>query len=321
MQQRRILLVCDDSGVAGELEGQLASLGHETVAIARSGGEAIDMSVELAPDVVLLDGAISSGVQPGARTSARSGSDRGPLVMLLPGVNRDSPTGSTQAGPGPRMSFSDHQLQNGIEMALSLRDAAGSGRAFDDRFFEISIDMLCILNFDGYFSKLNPAWERTLGFSREELMSRPFIEFVHPDDRQRTLEQNRRSRQGEQSLGFENRYLCRDGTFRWFHWNAAPDHAGGMIYSMARDVTARKLAEEDRDQLVRELQGALAEVRALREILPICSYCRKIRDDKDYWQTVESYISEHTRTRFSHGICPSCMESELGSMSHEAGKE
>jgi hypothetical protein len=62
---------------------------------------------------------------------------------------------------------------------------------------------------------------------------------------------------------------------------------------------------------VRELQDALAEVNTLREILPICSYCRKIRDDKNYWHTVESYIAGHTSSRFSHSICPTCMETHV----------
>jgi PAS domain S-box-containing protein len=178
----------------------------------------------------------------------------------------------------------------------------------EDRFFEVSIDMLCQLGFDGYFKRLNPAWERTLGFTIEELKSRPFIEFVHPDDRGRTLDQNARVRAGDQAVGFENRYLCKDGSYRWLLWNAAPEFGERTIYSVARDITARKRAEEDRERLVRELRAALAEVRTLREILPICSYCKQIRDDENYWQSVESYISKHTNTRFSHGICPSCFE-------------
>jgi len=177
-----------------------------------------------------------------------------------------------------------------------------------DRYFEVSIDMLCQLGFDGYFKRLNPAWERTLGFTIEELKSRPFIEFVHPDDRERTLDQNARVRAGDQAVGFENRYLCKDGSYRWLLWNAAPEFGERTIYSVARDITARKRAEEDRERLVRELRAALAEVRTLREILPICSYCKQIRDDENYWQSVESYISKHTNTRFSHGICPSCFE-------------
>jgi PAS domain S-box-containing protein len=96
-------------------------------------------------------------------------------------------------------------------------------RELEERFFDLSIDMLCFLDFSGYFKRLNPAWETTLGFTRTELMSKPFIEFVHPDDRDRTLRQNRDVRGGGQARLFENRYLCEDGSYRWLLWNATPD--------------------------------------------------------------------------------------------------
>jgi PAS domain S-box-containing protein len=183
--------------------------------------------------------------------------------------------------------------------------------SLEDRFFALSIDMLCQLGFNGYFKRLNPAWERTLGFTIAELTSRPFIEFVHPDDRERTLAQNGAVRSGGQALGFENRYRCKDGTYRWLLWNAAADTSGRVIYSVARDITARKEAEVERERLVTELQAALAEVRTLREILPLCSYCRKIRDDDDRWHSVESYVARHTNSRVSHSICPQCYASEV----------
>jgi PAS domain S-box-containing protein len=180
---------------------------------------------------------------------------------------------------------------------------------FEDRFFTLSIDMLCVAGFDGYFKKLNPAWEKTLGFSREELLSKPMFEFVHPDDRDRTREQNRRVREGSEAIAFENRYVCKDGSYRWFLWNARADVEHQVIYSLARDITERKRAEEERERLVLELQTALAEVKELQKILPICMYCRKVRNDENYWQTVEAYIAHHTNTEFSHGICPACYES------------
>jgi len=181
-----------------------------------------------------------------------------------------------------------------------------------DRFFAMSIDLLCIADFNGYFKRLSPSWENTLGWTIEELLSRPFIEFVHPDDRDRTLNQNREVRTGAQALAFENRYLRKDGSTRWLHWNATSDFDDQVIYSVARDITDQKRAEEERDNLVRNLQAALAEVKTLQAILPICSYCRRVRDDEDYWHTVESYISRSTTTQFSHGICPSCFASEIG---------
>lgn len=193
-----------------------------------------------------------------------------------------------------------------VEMSASLQ------APFDEeRFFELSIDMLCCLDFSGHFKRINPAWERALGYTIEELRSRPFIEFVHPDDRERTLAQNRAVRAGGHALSFENRYLCKDGSYRWLLWNAAPDSHHNVIYSVARDITERKRAEDERELLVRQLQTALAEVQTLRAILPICSYCRKVRDDEDYWEHVEGYISRHTNTRFSHGVCPDCFESKV----------
>jgi PAS domain S-box-containing protein len=167
--------------------------------------------------------------------------------------------------------------------------------------------MLCFLDFSGYFKHLNPAWETTLGFTRQELMARPFIEFVHPDDRERTLDQNREVRGGGRALLFENRYLCKDGSYRWLLWNSRPDLERKVIYAVARDITGRKQAEQEREELVEALRAALAEVRTLQAFLPICSYCKRVRDDANYWHAVEDYISTHTDTQFSHGICPNCM--------------
>lgn len=78
-----------------------------------------------------------------------------------------------------------------------------------------------------------------------------------------------------------------------------------------QDITIRKEAEEEREKLIKELRDALAEVKTLREFLPICSYCRKVRDDRDYWSQIENYISDNTHTKFSHSICPDCYETEV----------
>ena len=76
-------------------------------------------------------------------------------------------------------------------------------------------------------------------------------------------------------------------------------------------MTQSKAADAERERLVRDLQQALAEVRQLQAILPICSYCRKIRDDENYWHGVEDYIAKHTSSQFSHSICPECMETRV----------
>ena len=113
------------------------------------------------------------------------------------------------------------------------------------RFFDLSLDMLCIAGLDGYFKMVNPAWEATLGFTVEEMVNRPFIDFIHPDDVEATNEKYATQiEQGKDVVEFENRYLCKDGSYKWLVWNAKTVTEEELIYAVARDITERKRAEE-----------------------------------------------------------------------------
>jgi PAS domain S-box-containing protein len=114
-----------------------------------------------------------------------------------------------------------------------------------DRFFEISHDLLCIAGFDGYFKSLNSAWERALGFTKEELLATPYIELVHPDDRDSTIaEAQTIAVTGNPLTSFENRYRCKDGSYKWLQWIATPLHDQPLIYAAAQDVTEHRRSEE-----------------------------------------------------------------------------
>ncbi len=123
-----------------------------------------------------------------------------------------------------------------------------------DRFFALSLDMMCIAGFDGYFKRVNPAWQRTLGYSEEELLSRPYLELIHPDDRDVTSVQARRLSDGHDLTYFENRYLHKDGTTRWLLWSSRPFAQQQIIYASARDITEHKAAEETLASYARELE-------------------------------------------------------------------
>jgi PAS domain S-box-containing protein len=124
-----------------------------------------------------------------------------------------------------------------------------------NRFFELSASMLCICGFDGVFRRLNAAWEKTLGYTAEELRKEPFLNFVHPDDRERTVAEFEKILGGQTTLNFENRYRASDGTYRWLLWSASPYRPDRVVYAAARDVTERKLAEDEIRALNRELEA------------------------------------------------------------------
>ena len=102
----------------------------------------------------------------------------------------------------------------------------------------------------------------------------------------------------------------RPGAARWVssYFYAIRDSQGQVdrVVILTEDITARKRAEEEREQLISELRTALSDIKTLRGLLPICAHCKKIRDDQGYWNKLESYIGRHSEAAFSHGICPEC---------------
>jgi diguanylate cyclase (GGDEF)-like protein/PAS domain S-box-containing protein len=128
-------------------------------------------------------------------------------------------------------------------MAERLR-ATAEHAAAAARHFELARDLLCTAGFDGYLIHLNGAWEETLGWTREELLARPFLDFVHPDDRERTARSAAALRAGERPPPLTNRYLTKDGGHRWIEWSSRADVDNELIYAAARDITDRREAEQ-----------------------------------------------------------------------------
>ena len=109
-----------------------------------------------------------------------------------------------------------------------------------DYLFNYALDLHCIADLDGYFKQLNPAWEKTLGWSKAELLTKPYVEFIHPDDHDVTTQRIRSVIEGGDLLPVENRYLCKDGTYKWLSWATTVQTEEGLIFATARDISESK---------------------------------------------------------------------------------
>jgi PAS domain S-box-containing protein len=140
----------------------------------------------------------------------------------------------------------------GFMGALELNTGRrAQAQAEADRIFNLSSDLIAVADLDGYFTRVNPALERALGYSSEELRSRPYVEFVHPDDRPQTLQVADELARGREVIEFENRCLRKDGSARWLQWSARSAPGDEAIYAVARDVTERKQLEQEQAALRR----------------------------------------------------------------------
>jgi PAS domain S-box-containing protein len=133
-----------------------------------------------------------------------------------------------------------------------------------ERIFDLSLDLLCVAGLDGNVVRVNPAVVRTLGYPEEELLSRPFLDFVHPDDLERSIKVFDALARGEQVVRFENRTRCLDGSFRWLEWNTQPIDEG-LLFCSARDVTDRRRADDELREAQRLVEASRDELRLLAD--------------------------------------------------------
>jgi|GEM_PF-583332 len=169
-----------------------------------------------------------------------------------------------------------------------------------------------LVDMDGRYVQVNNCWADMLGYSVKELLGMRHLDVMHPQDREATMRRVDEMHDGAiNSYYVERRFIRKDGTVFWINGAATPlpDGRGGIeaIIGLAADITDRKIAEAERELLIVELTDALAQIKTLKGLLPICSSCKKIRDDSGYWNTLEKYIMEHSEAEFTHGICPDCI--------------
>lgn len=239
-----MLIIDPDPQFRAGLEQELQAV-EFVVGTAQTAEEAVIAFTAAVPDVVVLD--LSLGAQ--ALLLMRQLLVRSPhvIVVLVSGTPSLAAIVSALHQGAQRFLMKPIRAEQIVgelaapkhELGMASLEAEGV-----DRFFAISPGLLAIQSFEGFFTMVNPAWERTLGYTATELCATPYLELVHPDDRLKATDEAHEICGGKAVFRFRNRYRCKDGSYRWLAWSATPSVEHKLIYAAARDVTAVVRMEE-----------------------------------------------------------------------------
>ena len=173
-------------------------------------------------------------------------------------------------------------------------------------------DAIISKNLDGIIQSWNPGAERMFGYTRDEMIGQPMLRLLPKGNEDEESEILARLRAGERICNFQTIRRHKDGRLVPVSLTISPvrDHQGRIIGAskIARDISAERDFMLAQNALIERLQNALAEIKTLRGLLPVCMHCKKIRDDQGFWQQMEAYFHRHTNVEFSHGLCPECLQ-------------
>jgi len=199
-----------------------------------------------------------------------------------------------------------------------------SDEKFED-FCDNANDLMQSVTPEARFRWVNRAWLETLGYNEKKIANMTVFDIIHPDELEHCQQLFKEVMSGEDVGRITTAFITKDGNKIIVEGEVnCKFNQGNPIYTRGifRNITERKQAEEKREQLIQELQETIKEVRTLSGLLPICAWCKKLRDDEGYWKSVEQYIGERTKAEFTHGMCPECFNKYFPENSTEGnGKE
>jgi PAS domain S-box-containing protein len=241
-----------------------------------------------------------------------------PFIVLSGAIGEDAAVMVMKAGASDYVGKGNlARLVPSIERELREAESRQARRQAEDSLaylaaiVESSDDAIIGKTLDGTILSWNGGAERMYGYRAEEVQGRSISMLVPASRPEELAKIYSRIKEGEQIERYETVRLTKTGASIDVSLTLSPiKNSSGKIIGVSaieRNISARKQEEADRLKLIYELTEALGKIKTLNGLLPICSSCKQIRDDKGYWQKVESYISEHTDVEFTHGICPDCL--------------
>jgi len=241
-----------------------------------------------------------------------------PFIIVSGAIGEDIAVSAMKAGAHDYvMKYSLARLAPAIERELREADIRRERRkaqeavAYLAAIVESSDDAIIGQKLDGTILTWNSGAEKLFGYSAEEAKGQSIFILIPPNRREEMPPIFEKLKRGEWVERFETMRVRKDGGKLEFSMTISPikDETGQIVGAscIGQDITERKQAEEERKRMINDLNEALSKVKTLSGLLPICSCCKRIRDDHGYWEQVEKFIQKHSQAEFSHAICPECM--------------
>jgi len=320
MNKNQILIVEDEAIIAADLQIKLEQIGYEVVGIASQGLEAVQMAQELNPDLILMDIQLE-GTLDGIQAAEKLHSQRDIPVIFLTAHSDQTTLARAKLGGtfGYILKpFDDRELSTQIELALykhqaesRLREQRELLRVTLSSIGEavIATDAKCRVTF------INPVAASLTGRAMDQATGKPLqdvFQVVDEHTGQYIQDPMKAVLETGKIVKLSNHYMLigADGSKVPVNMSGAPirDKEGGTrgVVLVFRDISPQRRAEAEKDVIIADLKEAMGKIRTLSGLLPICSACKKIRDDQGYWNQIEAYIRERSEAEFTHSLCPAC---------------
>ncbi len=320
MEKARIMLVEDEVVVSADIKAKLQKMGYVVPAIVRYAEDVLETASREKPDLILMDINLK-GEMDGTEAARKVREQLDiPIVFLTSYKDDDTLAKAKVSGPFGYLTkpVRFDELRISLEMASYKASLDRTLKENELRFktvADFTYEWEAWLTPDNRYAYVSPSCERVSGYKPEDFIETPGLlnEIVVIEDQPLVAEHLTSCHVETGGLvRLEFRINHKDGGERWIEHLCQPVYRSEGEYlgrrTSNRDISNRKKIEQERNRLIDELQKALEEVKTLSGMLPICSFCKSIRDDKGYWNRLEQYIAEHSEVQFSHGICENCLK-------------
>ncbi len=322
MEKKKILIIDDDIDIRRTLSDILEFKQYEVFSV-DCGKEGLDFVKSAFVNLVIIDLGLPDIQGLDVLSRVKTENPDTEAIVLTGDSSIDAAIGATNRGAFSYLlkPYDMEQLLLHIRRALEKQTIEEDLRKSEERYrmiAENARDMIWTLDLSGRITYVSPSVKSLRGFTPEEAMEQSLTETVSPEsvkiitaDMEAILREST-EKPSKRTQVHEIEYLCKDGSRIWMEAGSSGlyDSSGRLLglLGASRDITERKAAEAEKNKLIAELKEALKKIKTLTGLLPICSHCKKIRNDKDNWEQLEVYIKDRSEAEFSHSICPECMD-------------